>query len=141
LVANRIEVIIENGKRSARISENKLNSLEYAVISINYALRKCSDPRNIVLGDFDGFEGLDPTLSSLTDSSRKEQTSFPTRGDDNRTAVIITLGQSNAANHGEDLYVATEHVDNLNLYDGLCYQAADPLLGASGCGGNFATRL
>ena len=30
---------------------------------------------------------------------------------------------------------------NFNLYDGKCYRATDPLIGASGDGGNFATRL
>ena len=31
--------------------------------------------------------------------------------------------------------------DNFNVYDGHCYHAADPLLGASGLGGNVAPRF
>jgi len=58
-----------------------------------------------------------------------------------RTAVIIVLGQSNVANHGEGHYVSTECVHNFNVYDGRCYHAADPLLGASGLGGSFAPRF
>ena len=30
---------------------------------------------------------------------------------------------------------------NFNLYDGKCYRVTNPLIGASGDGGNFATRL
>jgi hypothetical protein len=55
--------------------------------------------------------------------------------------VIVTLGQSNAANFAEGNYAAAGGVVNFNFYDGKCYQAIDPLLGASGLGGNFATRL
>ena len=58
-----------------------------------------------------------------------------------RPLVIVTLGQSNAANHGRGLYAPKHRVDNFNLYDGKCYKAVEPLLGPTGQGGNFATRL
>jgi hypothetical protein len=53
----------------------------------------------------------------------------------------VTLGQSNAANSGQGLYAPKHRVDNFNLYDGKCYNAVEPLLGPTGQGGNFATRL
>jgi Carbohydrate esterase, sialic acid-specific acetylesterase len=58
-----------------------------------------------------------------------------------RTAVIVVHGQSNAANYGNTRYSAREAVDNFDPSSGKCFAAADPLLGADGAGGNFATRL
>src|SRR5215831_14705799 len=55
--------------------------------------------------------------------------------------TIVTLGQSNAANFAQCHYQSVTDVLNFNLYDGKCYRAIDPLVGASGDGGNFATRL
>ena len=50
-------------------------------------------------------------------------------------AVILVVGQSNAANEGSGRYPAGPGVFNWNLVDGKCYRAADPLLGASGTEG------
>jgi hypothetical protein len=58
-----------------------------------------------------------------------------------KTGVILTLGQSNAANFGETPYAPKHDVVNFNLHDGSCYRARDPLLGTSGIGGNVATLL
>jgi hypothetical protein len=52
------------------------------------------------------------------------------------SAVFLILGQSNAANHGQGKFTAGAGVYNFNVFDGLCYQAADPLLGATGEGGS-----
>ncbi len=58
-----------------------------------------------------------------------------------RTALILALGQSNAANHAAEREV-TRHPDKvLNVYNGKCYFAASPLLGATGEGGEFLTLL
>jgi hypothetical protein len=57
------------------------------------------------------------------------------------TAIIVVHGQSNAANFGTHLYSATRAVDNFDPSTGKCFAAVDPLLGADGIGGNFATRL
>ena len=58
-----------------------------------------------------------------------------------RNTVVVTLGQSLAGNSAEGRYAAQHDVVNFSLYDGRCYRAADPLLGAAGKAGNFATRL
>ena len=58
-----------------------------------------------------------------------------------KTAVIVVHGQSNAGNYGIARYSAREAVDNFDPSTGKCFAAADPLLGAYGTGGNFATRL
>ncbi len=57
------------------------------------------------------------------------------------TAVILAIGQSNAANAGARK-VTTRYPDRmLNYFDGKCYVAASPLLGASSEGGEFLTLL
>lgn len=53
--------------------------------------------------------------------------------------VLLVLGQSNAANHGE-VRVAPEG-PIFSFFDGRCYAAKDPLPGASGQGGSVWTRL
>jgi hypothetical protein len=50
--------------------------------------------------------------------------------------VLITFGQSNAANSGTDRFDAIPGVYNFNFLDGQCYEARDPLLGAGGNGGS-----
>ena len=62
-------------------------------------------------------------------------------GETRRTAVFLTLGQSQAANSGETLFAPPERVFNLNPFDGRLYGARDPLLGCTDEGGNFASRL
>lgn len=57
------------------------------------------------------------------------------------TAVLLTLGQSNAANEGSPGYAVGANVYNFNFFDGRCYVARDPLLGATGNGGSVWTRL
>jgi hypothetical protein len=49
-----------------------------------------------------------------------------------RIMVLFAFGQSNSGNHGDYLHKAVDGVYNLNPFDGLCYQAQDPLLGATG---------
>ena len=59
------------------------------------------------------------------------------------TAVILGIGQSNIANEGEASarYVPEGEVYNFNFFDGRCYVAKDPLLGASIDRSNILTRL
>ena len=58
------------------------------------------------------------------------------------TAVLLILGQSNAANTlNRRLTKAHAGVVNFSIYDGHCYEARDPLVGATCTNGNFATLL
>jgi hypothetical protein len=98
-------------------------------------------PADIILGPTDTYEQLDQAWGSIRDATGRRESSTAIEGDRTRTAVIVIVGQSNAANHGTGRLVARHCVDNFSLYDGKCYHAADPLLGASGDGGNFATRF
>lgn len=56
-------------------------------------------------------------------------------------AILLIMGQSNAANSGDTLYRSKRDVINFNWIDGKCYHAEDPLLGTDGGGGSIWTRL
>ncbi|WP_264580635.1 sialate O-acetylesterase [Rhodoblastus acidophilus] len=58
-----------------------------------------------------------------------------------RTAVLLALGQSNAANYGGQRF-QSQHGDNVvNFFGGGCFVAASPLLGSTGAKGEYWTRL
>jgi hypothetical protein len=57
------------------------------------------------------------------------------------TAVILAIGQSNAANHAATRFTTRHPAQVFNLFDGKCYVASSPLLGATGEGGEFLTPL
>lgn len=57
------------------------------------------------------------------------------------TAVILAIGQSNAANHAATRFTSRHPGQVFNLFDGKCYVASSPLLGATGEGGEFLTPL
>lgn len=65
----------------------------------------------------------------------------PYTKDDPRTMVLLALGQSNGANHGETRMAPRAGVDNFNTTDAKCYAAQDPLLGPTGTDGSPWTRL
>lgn len=77
---------------------------------------------------------------SFFDSSRRVAADCMEAGP-GRGAVILTLGQSNAANDGQGLYTPKHRVLNFNPHDGRCYTAMDPLLGTTGAKGGPWTRL
>src|SRR5947209_476712 len=57
------------------------------------------------------------------------------------TTVILTFGQSNAANSGEERYAARGPVHVFNVFDMRFYRAVDPLPGASHDGGSVWGRV
>lgn len=58
------------------------------------------------------------------------------RGIGPRTLVLVTFGQSNSANSGNGRFGPAPGIYNFNLFDGRCFEARDPLLGAGGDGGS-----
>ena len=54
--------------------------------------------------------------------------------------VILTVGQSNSANSGEYRYSPSELPNVINWYDGKCFEAQSPLLGASGINGEWTSK-
>jgi Carbohydrate esterase, sialic acid-specific acetylesterase len=113
-------------------------ALRHNVAAIASALGVKHSPQDIDIGSLDNYDELDQNWKSFRDTSHRKQ--VPCRAD-GPTAVIVTLGQSNAANNALTRYSPKHDVLNFDLYDGRCYEARDPLLGASGTGGNFATPL
>jgi hypothetical protein len=85
------------------------------------------------------YDGAAPDYGGIFGADGKEQ--VPCTVDGKNSFVIVTLGQSNAANFAAGRYGARHDVVNFNAYDGKCYRAIDPLVGASGGEANFATRL
>jgi hypothetical protein len=70
------------------------------------------------------------------------------KGNVRGTMVLLIFGQSQAANSPPSVqkvedtrFFPTRNVINFNVYDGRCYGARDPLLGATGLGGSIWSRL
>ena len=57
------------------------------------------------------------------------------------TAVLLSIGQSNSANHAEKKITTKYPLNVFNYHNGRCYVAASPLLGATGEEGEFLTPL
>ncbi len=58
---------------------------------------------------------------------------------DDKTMVALVFGQSNSANHGGAMYESKRAV--FNFFEGACYKASDPLLGATGTYGSPWSRF
>jgi hypothetical protein len=95
----------------------------------------------IVLQPFDNDVSVLNGTSGNAFSDISRKTILPCPGPAPGTAVLLIAGQSQAANSGQGHQDGGSGVFNLNIYDGKCYQASDPLIGTSGNGANFATRL
>lgn len=108
------------------------------ITAIGSAFGVKHNPQDIDIDSMDNYDELDQNWKSFRDTSNR--TKVPCRAEEG-TAVIVTLGQSNAANYALMLYAPKHDVLNFDLYDGHCYEARDPLLGASSILGNFATPL
>jgi hypothetical protein len=78
--------------------------------------------------------------AGFRDLTGKREIACP-KSADGRVAVLLIAGQSMVTNDMDVKAVASNGVVNLNVYDGKCYAAADPLLGTSGFGGNVMTRV
>ena len=65
----------------------------------------------------------------------------PCPAQDKDTSVLLVAGQSNSANYGQKKMASHHPGRVLNYFDGTCYEAGSPLLGATGEGGEFLTQL
>jgi hypothetical protein len=89
-----------------------------------------------------------PQLKKMKHYLREEKIEVPkreivdcTKFSSGNMAIIVTFGQSNAANFGETPFEPRGNVFNFNYADGKCYFAKDPLLGADGKKGSVWTRV
>ena len=69
----------------------------------------------------------------------KVQVSCPTQTED--MAVLLAIGQSNSANYAEKKFTTEYPKQVLNYFEGKCYIASSPLLGANNEEGEFSTPL
>ena len=75
----------------------------------------------------------------LTKYPNKTEVSCPKQTE--RTMVLLISGQSNSANHGGQRYASQYGDKIINYFDGKCYIAKSPLLGATGLEGDSWTFL
>ncbi len=94
----------------------------------------------IFLSIVDTYENVDLNRGSFNDASDRVRVDM-TDVVQGRAAVMLVFGQSNGANSGAAPYVPVRRVFNFNVFDGNCYVAKDPLLGATENRGNFASRM
>lgn len=143
---------IEN-EQTARVTSyaDSLNTLRGDVIAATQRIPQFLTGRDALLG---AYTAEPITLQEFDDNPRHLDNNGPGDGNSNtigktvvdcptwgRVAVLLIAGQSNAGNYASERFIAPPTVANFNVYDGRCYAAADPLLGTSGTGGNFATLL
>lgn len=86
---------------------------------------------------FNRPEGLYDGFGRLISFPGKQEAACPNQ--DKNAAVLLAIGQSNSANSAEKKFI-TKYPDKvLNYFDGKCYVASSPLLGATGMKGEFIT--
>lgn len=86
-----------------------------------------------------GFNATSDSNGRLTRYPGKKEIPCPTAND--RTAVLLVVGQSNAANYANHMSTTAFADRVINYHDGRCYEAASPLLGAMGLQGEGWTPL
>lgn len=95
-------------------------------------LKRWADPPKPNIGQYDRMERL---------VAYPNKTEVPCPAPTATTAVILAIGQSNAANDAAKK-ITTRFPDRVfNYFDGKCTVAASPLLGATREGGEFLTLL
>ena len=85
--------------------------------------------------------------SGITQNELGRLTSFPNKiqvecpKQDNKTIVLLAVGQSNSTNSQGQKHKSTHGSKVINFWDGKCYEAASPLLGATNISGEMWTLL
>ena len=120
-----------NGSKDAmkgrNIVEKKMTKQQIAEaqrLARNWKPKNDSSP----LLDFDALGRLISTSSSV-------EIKCPTQTQ--RTGLLFAFGQSNSANHAEYKFKEMELNGVVNYFNGKCYVAKSPLLGATGGGGEW----
>ncbi len=85
------------------------------------------------------FRGTFGEAGRLIAYPGKTEVKCPAPGPD--TAVVLAIGQSNAANQAENRITSHYSKEVVNFFEGKCYRAASPLLGATAEEGEFLTLL
>jgi len=75
------------------------------------------------------------SLGRLIESSKHTEVACPKQNEN--TGVLVAFGQSNSANHAEYKFSKAELDGVINYFNGRCYSAESPLLGATGADGEW----
>ncbi|MGC2222982.1 MAG: sialate O-acetylesterase [Methylocella sp.] len=70
-----------------------------------------------------------------------QKSAVPCPQQTDRTAVLLLIGQSNAGNHGGQLFRSEHGEKVVNFFGGQCFVAVSPLLGSDGTNGEYWTQL
>lgn len=97
--------------------------------------------RGALFGDDEAqrFRGTFGEAGRLVAYPGKTEVKCPAPGPD--TAVVLAIGQSNVANQAENRITSHYRGDVVNFFEGKCYRAESPLLGATAEEGEFLTLL
>jgi hypothetical protein len=94
-------------------------------------------PDRYAITEYEDVGGL-----GLRDTAGKQEVPAALKADE-KTLVLVIGGQSNSTNISPTRYQPRhrEQCQQVNVYDGKVYLAADPLVGTQGGGGSWASRL
>lgn len=97
--------------------------------------------RGALFGDDEAqrFRGTFGEAGRLIAYPGKTEVKCPAPGPD--TAVVLAIGQSNIANQAENRIISHYSREVVNFFEGKCYRAESPLLGATAEEGEFLTLL
>lgn len=117
-----------------------------AVLSYSYGVESHAqrlfpiEPLGVVKRFFFPDRGMPTPINEVLNdpTGRKE---IDCRKISSDAAILLIMGQSNAANSGDSLYKPVHSVFNYDWMNGKCYRAEDPLLGTDGDGGTIWSRL
>lgn len=113
-------------------------SVALAVIQIKHhrkeekKRRKKAEEIPLTLGEYDSRGRL---------ISYPNKLEIPCPAQTSNTAVILAIGQSNSANHAEKRNRNYYRNKAINYFDGKCFSASSPLLGASGEEGEYISMI
>ena len=85
------------------------------------------------------FRGTFGEAGRLIAYPGKTEVKCPASGPD--TAIVLAIGQSNIANQAENRITSHYSSEVVNFFEGKCYRAESPLLGATAEEGEFLTLL
>jgi len=102
-------------------------------------LRQIKDSKNVQAKDYADSLNQYDSVARLTFHPYKQRVECPVQTQS--TAVLLVMGQSNAANLGQKKFTTRYPNHVVNYSQGSCYVASSPLLGGSGQFGEYITPL
>lgn len=114
-------------------------SFRLLAFALGGSLLALTTPWSSGVSDLLASDTMKDATGRLSRYAGKTEVACPAQ--DERTAVLLLIGQSNAANHAQRRMVSRHEGKVINYFDGRCYLAGSPLLGSSGTQGEPWTEL